>query len=1204
MLETQFSFQVKHAGDPNAMPAVTPTTTTFGVLTFEGEERISQPFEYRLVLSLSAATIDFEKVVNQEATLTMKLVDTAPNPDVVKSTTVVNGIVSDFRVTEKLSGGNLKCEAVLVPKLWRLGLFHRSRVFQQLSIEKIIDKLLGQDLTPPIQQNLDAAALLGGAADAAPPATTGTPALVKGTDYDFAWEDPKPYVYPVREFVMQYQETDLAFLHRLIEDIGIYYFYDGGKLIFTDVKSQHPDVEGTKEVVFAQPSGMSPPAEDRVYRFVSNERVVPKTVSMRDHDYESFFAYESKNMSTGTDGDYSRVGTYAEHGHFSVEKRGWTASKGEKDPDPMDPPGPITTSEANRTTRLERVALVRAEELEAQRRKAEGLSNVTRLQAGHVFTLSSHFMSQSDGDYLVTAVRHRYGHVEMKEAVTIRDMNGVDHVVERTVQNLVYENEFTSLPVAVQYRPSRITPTPRIPGIMTARVKGTGNDSNNEAYLDEEGRYHVEMPFDPVPEGGPYKGGPEVVDPSRPLRLAQPYAGKDYGIHFPNRDNVEMVFACLDGDPNRPIGLGVVPDPWNHTPVPNTRHNLTSQVPIAGDLTAVSERPEDDPNTPENESEGGYYGDDFARRASSPFYFDELKNVIRTKVGHQIVMDDNDGGANIGITIQTGTTDPSGETGAGTKNKYWFTKMELGGYRVKSGAEQIVDGITEVAGYLTTLATRDLMEHVSLGLAIGASVAEAGDYLIDTYGNTTPVGVNIRTNQAVSINGANGVNITSPNLFGMFSNAFVGDEKQDRINQHYLELITKTLNSLVFQSVASDLVSEYKEYNDRAKENVKKEYGNPRLRSFFKLKAQVKKARVRSWALTLLQRSGVNISSAGELKLSSLVSASLVAGLGGVAIKSQGNIEQASKGTVEIDSNEGISISTKGRSYTKDGAVSQALDTLATVFPPLVAMIKLRLGSKMSKKKSAGDTFPLALSNESGDITFHTEFGGDIHAFAGGSGNIINLVENGYHLTRSPEKIVSEVGYKNEKPDEPIDEGEKDANITMAASSYAAYQGSLDAYNKALEAWKDSPRKMPKPPAPPDISRTTPAIGSRIEQTEKAVDVFGKEEIKLSTDKEASESYIKIDKDDQIELKCGQSSLILKKDGTITLKGKRIKMSGSTNIMLNGKDIVMKAQSKAVINGSQVAVNAKTKATFGGKAAVAIDSSGVLSAKGTLVKIG
>jgi type VI secretion system secreted protein VgrG len=108
----------------------------------------------------------------------------------------------------------------------------------------------------------------------------------------------------------------------------------------------------------------------------------------------------------------------------------------------------------------------------------------------------------------------------------------------------------------VQYRPPRITPVPKVPGIMTGVIESAGGDY---AHLDEEGRYRVRMHFD--------RGDAAVAEASHWIRMKQAYSGPEYGIHFPNHEGTEMVWACVDGDPDRPMALGTAPNPSQKSPV-------------------------------------------------------------------------------------------------------------------------------------------------------------------------------------------------------------------------------------------------------------------------------------------------------------------------------------------------------------------------------------------------------------------------------------------------------------------------------------------------------------------------------------------------------------------------------------------------------------------------------------------------------------
>ena len=90
-------------------------------------------------------------------------------------------------------------------------------------------------------------------------------------------------------------------------------------------------------------------------------------------------------------------------------------------------------------------------------------------------------------------------------------------------RDTAYSHTFTAISAKLAYRPERITPRPHIDGTLPARV--TAAENCTYAYIDDMGHYRVKLPFD-LDEWSP--GGE-----SRPVRLAKPYAGPEYGIHFP-----------------------------------------------------------------------------------------------------------------------------------------------------------------------------------------------------------------------------------------------------------------------------------------------------------------------------------------------------------------------------------------------------------------------------------------------------------------------------------------------------------------------------------------------------------------------------------------------------------------------------------------------------------------------------------------------
>lgn len=321
--------------------------------------------------------------------------------------------------------------------------------------------------------------------------------------------------YSQREYCVQYRETDLNFASRLMEYEGMYYFFDhsSGKdvVVVVDNNAANPKIEAPDEIESYVGEGVDVD-EETIRELVLHEKVVTGKVVLKDYNYRT----PETNLSAESQLDASSPGVYYEYGdHFKTVNEGKTLAK------------------------------IRNEEIEASRRVIFGGSDCRGFHAGYKFTLAKHYRKSLDGDYLITQVSHS-GSQE----------GGVAGGEGAGGKGPSYQNQFHCIPAATQYRPPRITPEPRIPGIMTSKVESAGGEY---AYLDEDGRYRVKMPFDTSDIGG--------GTASRAIRLAQPYTGAGYGIHFPVHPGAEMVWACVDGNVDRPLGLSTVPNPSSATPV-------------------------------------------------------------------------------------------------------------------------------------------------------------------------------------------------------------------------------------------------------------------------------------------------------------------------------------------------------------------------------------------------------------------------------------------------------------------------------------------------------------------------------------------------------------------------------------------------------------------------------------------------------------
>ncbi|HVY46555.1 MAG TPA: type VI secretion system tip protein TssI/VgrG, partial [Minicystis sp.] len=328
--------------------------------------------------------------------------------------------------------------------------------------------------------------------------------------------------YAAREFVVQYKETDLAFLCRLAEHVGISFYFDhqgeADRMIFTDFAGGFSDGEAPREHRFRGRG------EQRdVFQLKAEHRLVPRSFTVHDYNYRlpqvaPLGAHELAD-GVGYAGDVIEYGAH------------------------------VKTPEEARA-----LAKVRAEERQADQLVYVGRSALPSLQAGVRCRVTGH--PELDAvELLIVEVRHEatqgLGHAEVRSS---------------------YVNTFRAIPADRTYRPPRVTPRPRIHGLVTGIIADVGaagattGGSTVYAPIDEQGRYAVRFLFDTA--GEPRRA------PSHPVRMLQQHAGAHYGTHFPLRPGVEVLIAFIDGDPDRPLIVGAVPNPLTPSPVTNARSDV------------------------------------------------------------------------------------------------------------------------------------------------------------------------------------------------------------------------------------------------------------------------------------------------------------------------------------------------------------------------------------------------------------------------------------------------------------------------------------------------------------------------------------------------------------------------------------------------------------------------------------------------------
>ena len=307
---------------------------TFEVVTFSGTEALSRPYEFVVNLSSEETDIDLSAVLRSPATLVVQRGDEA---------VPVNGVLAAF---EQLHQANRRTfyRAVLVPRLWYLGMNRDSRVFLNRKVPDVIEEVLkASGLTTQ--------------------------------DYELALTRT---TYGPREYICQYQETSLAFLSRWMEREGIYYYFeqteDREKLVVTDSRSRHARMPGLATLAYSPASGLIPEQEEVVAALVCRQQVLPKNVVLRDYNYLT--------PSVDVKGE----------NQVDANGRGEVYLFGEDFED---------------TSQGRDLAQIRAEEYLCREAVWHGEATAPAMSPGHLFDLKKHFRDSFNQAYLITEVEHR-----------------------------------------------------------------------------------------------------------------------------------------------------------------------------------------------------------------------------------------------------------------------------------------------------------------------------------------------------------------------------------------------------------------------------------------------------------------------------------------------------------------------------------------------------------------------------------------------------------------------------------------------------------------------------------------------------------------------------------------------------------------------------------------------------------------------------
>ena len=446
------------------------------VIELKGKEGLCELYNFNVLLASESSSVTPEQVLGKTAVLKLE----GAGDD-----RYVHGIIGGFQVRETKRKARWKFttyQATIVPKAWRLTLNADCRIFQKKSAKQIISEVL------------------------------------KDESVEFSFKSKGGQEPKEREYCVQYRESDWAFVRRLLEDEGYFFFFEHAEdkhvLHMGNDVQHHLDIPGTNSLDFHEPDSRNPPAE-HIFRLFVQGGLQPGKVTLSDFNYET----PTLNMQAEceTEGADTSVEVY-------------------------DYPGKYDTPEAGKDKAFNRMgALLDAEPI------IEGQSTCPRMVGGNYFEVGTFAdcPGMEGNKYLLTSVVH----------LGQSTARGVGRGILQ--RELSYENEFQGLPRAdAAFKPALVTPRPRIAGVQTAIVLGRGQ----EVDMDEQGRVHVKFFWD------------RRTDSSSVLtcwvRVAQFWAGQAWGAQFTPRAGHEVVVEFLEGDPDRPLITGSVYNAINPPPYP------------------------------------------------------------------------------------------------------------------------------------------------------------------------------------------------------------------------------------------------------------------------------------------------------------------------------------------------------------------------------------------------------------------------------------------------------------------------------------------------------------------------------------------------------------------------------------------------------------------------------------------------------------
>lgn len=434
---------------------------------FNAQEGISENFEVGVDALSLQEDVDFDPAIGRACLVTLKSYKDQKR--------YFNGILVAAQWTG-VRDGFYSYRLVLRPWLWLLSHTADCRFFQEMTAPDIIRKVF--------------------------------------TDAGFSdFEFKTTQNYPKMEYCVQYRETDFAFVSRLMEEHGLYYFFkhseDKHVLVIADAMSAHDSVPGGGSLSFIPLTGAYVRDREHLHQWSSERRFRSGKFVVNDYDFEKPSATLEAERQGAESYEKSTLEIYDYPGRYKERDQGETFAK----------------------VRLD------AEQAFDHRRLASG--DAPQLAAGVKFTLKDHHRETENVEYLAVRATHSISEQFYRATGAT------------TSDAATYQGSYVLVPSSRPFRAPLVTPKPVVHGIQTAKVVG---DKGEEITVDKYGRIKVQFHWDRDRKQSCW------------IRVAEVFAGSSWGGVFHPRIGQEVVVDFLEGDPDRPLVVGVVYNADNMVP--------------------------------------------------------------------------------------------------------------------------------------------------------------------------------------------------------------------------------------------------------------------------------------------------------------------------------------------------------------------------------------------------------------------------------------------------------------------------------------------------------------------------------------------------------------------------------------------------------------------------------------------------------------